>query len=637
MQVKNIPHALILILGGTTEGRIAARVVDEAGHPFYYSTKRDEQEIFCRNGIRLTGGMDGNALKAFCEEQDIRLIIDAAHPFAEQLHQNVADVLEQLDIPGIRYERIYPDPSEEVIWCDDYADAIEQLEEEDIYDLLALTGVQSIAKLKRFWTMHGCRFRILDRDSSRLLASKQGFPSERLVYYHPGEDEHLLLQQLRPQAILIKDSGLSSGYSEKVEAALQEGIKVFVISRPEITGKFYYVNGEHGLRLTIQFYLPKYFALHTGLSTGTCATAAAVAAATILFDPLSYEGVVPVVLPNGETIFVPIDESPRRPIIENKSRNHFYEYSATVIKDSGDDPDVTNGLPIKATFSLTFDSEGIEEEELKDYQIMICGGEGVGIVTLPGLGLELGAPAINATPRKMIEDNLKLALHKRGIPPFEAPFVVTISVSGGEEIAARTFNPRLGIVGGISIIGTSGIVRPFSSEAFIGAIRKGMEVAQATGTPRVVINSGAKSEHAVRHFYPELPAQAFVHYGNFIGETLQIAAELNIQQITLGVMIGKAVKLAEGYLDTHSKKVVMNKEYLKKVAQESGCSVDSVNTIDGITLARELWTLLPADEQKAFCIGLLELCYQHCSPLLPQGKLTLLLISEEGEIPYSLP
>lgn len=135
-----------------------------------------------------------------------------------------------------------------------------------------------------------------------------------------------------------------------------------------------------------------------------------------------------------------------------------------------------------------------------------------------------------------------------------APIHVTISVPGGEEVAARTFNPRLGVVGGISIIGTSGIVKPFSSEAFVNSIRKEMSVAQATGSPRIVINSGAKSEKYIRSLYPELPSQAFVHYGNFIGETIRIAAELGIRQLTLGVMIGKAVKLAEGHLDTHSKK-----------------------------------------------------------------------------------
>ena len=155
-------------------------------------------------------------------------------------------------------------------------------------------------------------------------------------------------------------------------------------------------------------------------------------------------------------------------------------------------------------------------------------GEGVGRVTLPGLGLEVGGPAINKTPRKMIIDELT-ALSSKGLD-------VTISVPGGEEIAKKTFNQKLGVVGGISIIGTSGIVSPFSSQAFIDAIHKEVEVAVAIGTPRLVINSGAKSERIVKKLYPELPPQAFVHYGNCIGDTLKIADELNISAVTLGIM-----------------------------------------------------------------------------------------------------
>lgn len=159
-----------------------------------------------------------------------------------------------------------------------------------------------------------------------------------------------------------------------------------------------------------------------------------------------------------------------------------------------------------------------------------------------------------------------------------------------------------------------------------------MSVARATGSPRIVINSGAKSEKYIRSLYPELPSQAFVHYGNFIGETIRIAAELDIRQLTLGVMIGKAVKLAEGHLDTHSKKVTMNKEFLKEIARQSGCNTATVTAIEGITLARELWELLPEAELQAFCSLLIEQCHRHCDPLLPDGELTILLITEEGKV-----
>lgn len=624
---------MILILGGTTEGRTAVRIADEAGKPYYYSTRGEEQEVTAHHGIRLTGAMDASAMQAFCREKEIRLIVDAAHPFAVQLHRTIAEVASQSGIPVIRYERIYPRRDEDIIWCNDYADAVKELKVTDIRRLLALTGVQTIDKLKDFWQHRECYFRILDRDSSRRLALSTGFPAEHLIYYRQGEDERLYMDLLQPEAILTKESGISGGFIEKVEAARQGKIKVFAIKRPALPDSFYIVNGEHGLRRAIERYLPEFYPLRSGLTTGTCATAAVIAAARCLFDPFNpAPDSVPVILPNGETIEVAIAEATTFSVLEHAGFHHVRKAEATVIKDAGDDPDVTDGLPVKVTLSVAFSTDKVqsekEQEILDDYRIVIRGGEGVGIITLPGFGFELGSPAINGGPRKMIEENLKHTLQQLGVSPFVNSYVVAISVPGGEKIAARTFNPRLGIVGGISIIGTSGIVKPFSSEAFVNSIRKSMEVARATGSPRVIINSGAKSERYVRSLHPDLPAQAFVHYGNFIGETLKIAADLDIKKVTLGIMIGKAVKLAEGYLDTHSKKVTMNKEFLKEVARQAGCSPASVQAIDNITLARELWTILPADELKRYTECLIALCHQHCAPLLPNSKLSIILIPE---------
>lgn len=629
---------MILILGGTTEGRIAARTLEEAGKTFYYSTKGDEQEVTMHHGIRLQGAMDELDLERCCREHNIQLLVDAAHPFAIQLHQTVEKVAHTLNLLVIRFERIYPPRDEEhIIWCEDFEDAIRQIRKEDIFTLLALTGVQSIAKLKPLWQESACcYFRILNRESSRRLAEREGFPEKYLHYYHAGEDEHILLQRLHPEAILIKESGLSGGFNEKVEAALQEGIRIFAIRRPPMPGSFIIVNGEHGLRRMIEKHLPDFYPLRSGLTTGTCAAAAAVAATWDIFNVQrqSRPEEFPVILPNGETIYVPVEEQERYPHPSCVNDDWMLEADATVIKDAGDDPDVTNGMQIKANVALPFRFDDPTPAELgaDDYTVIVCGGEGVGIVTLSGLGLEVGGPAINVTPRKMIENNVKACLQRLGISKHPNPFAVTISVPGGEEIARRTFNPRLGIEGGISIIGTSGIVKPFSSEAFVDSIRKSMEVGRATGSPRIVLNSGAKSEKYVRGYYPELPAQAFIHYGNFIGDTIKIAADLEIKAVTLGIMIGKAVKLAEGNLDTHSKQVTMNKDFLLDLAFNAGCGDEVPAIIKKITLARELWTLLPADDLQAFCTHLLELCHQHCDPLLPNGELTILLISEEGKI-----
>ena len=198
----------------------------------------------------------------------------------------------------------------------------------------------------------------------------------------------------------------------------------------------------------------------------------------------------------------------------------------------------------------------------------------------------------------------------------------------GAEIARRTFNPRLGIEGGISIIGVSGIVKPFSEEAFIDSIRKCMMVAQASGSERVVINSGGKSERYVKALYPNLPQQAFVEYGNNIGETLKMADELGIRKITLGVMLGKAVKLAAGHLDTHSRKSVMDKAFIKQMLHEADCDID----ISDITLAREIWEKLPPEKLQDFASTIIRHCADYCTPLLPDGELTILLIDDGGRI-----
>jgi cobalt-precorrin-5B (C1)-methyltransferase len=205
---------------------------------------------------------------------------------------------------------------------------------------------------------------------------------------------------------------------------------------------------------------------------------------------------------------------------------------------------------------------------------------------------------------------------------------VTISVPQGETIARKTFNPRLGIRGGISIIGVSGIVKPFSEEAFIESIRKCMEVAKASGTDCVVINSGAKSERFVKAMYAKLPQQAFVQYGNYIGETLTMANHLGIKHVTLGVMLGKAVKLAAGHLDTHSRKTVMDMAFVQQMLNESGISIN----ISDMTLARELWERIAEEGKTVLARTVIRHCYEHCAPLLPNGELLILLIDDKGKI-----
>ena len=592
---------MILILGGTTEGRLAVKVADEAGSPYYYSTRGIQQEIACRNGIHLTGGMDVEAMTSFCIHHQIRLLVDAAHPFAVGLHQTVHETAIRLNLPVVRVERSYPERATDIVWCEDYEDAVCKLEKDRIHSLLSLTGVQTIGKLRGYWEKYACWFRILKRDESLALARSQGFDEQRIVYYQ-AEDEESLLKRLTPQAILTKESGETGGFQQKIDAARMLGIPVYVVKRPSLPDSFMNVTGEYGLRKQIEKWVPGFYPLRSGYTTGACATAASKAALLGLLGR-DIPSLIPIRFPNGETLSLPVVD------VQWGEES----VSAIVVTDAGDDPDVTHGHRIVST--IRFSSHP---------GIHFLQGEGVGKVTLPGLGLEIGEPAINKVPRQMMEQELS-ALYQGGLD-------VTISVPDGRELAKRTFNPKLGIVDGISIIGTSGIVRPFSSEAFVEAIRREIEVAQALGCTHLVINSGAKSERYLKIEFPDLLPQAFVHFGNFIGETLRIADELHIPEVTMGIMIGKAVKLAEGFLDTHSKKVVMNKAFLKQLAIKSGCSQEALALIENLTLARELWEHLSEADASLFFTELLDNCYAHCRPLMSDGKLTILLIDEEGHI-----
>lgn len=594
---------MVLIFGGTTEGRIAVRVLDQAGTPYYYSTRGNAQQIECKHGTRVAGGMDHDAMLAFCTTHDIRLIIDAAHPFASLLHATVGEVSGQLDIPVIRLERRYPERDDSLVWCDTFDEAIDYLETHDIRDLLALSGVQTIDKLRRYWEHHPCHFRVLDRDDSRNIAQRAGFPAENLLFWHEGQDELTLFRQLRPGAILTKESGESGHYDEKITAARQLDIPVIVIRRPALPDTFYIVNGEHGLRYRVERLLPGFFPLRGGFTTGSCATAATRAALQGLLTRVPQHAAT-ITLPNGETVTLPVTSCTFTPA----------SCTCGVTKDAGDDPDVTNGYTILSEVTLSA-LPGVR----------FLPGEGVGTVTLPGLGIAIGEPAINPTPRTMITREIEQLLRAHHVT---SGVSVRISVPGGSELALKTFNPKLGITGGISIIGTSGIVRPFSSEAFVNSIRKEIQVAHALGCTRLVINSGAKSENYLRSRFPDLPPQAFVHYGNYIGDTLRAADEEGITAITMGIMIGKAVKLAEGHLDTHSRNVVMNRDFITALARKSNCPPTAITRIANLTLARELWELFA--NTPAFFNLLVERCLHVCHPLHPHATLDIILVPENS-------
>ena len=603
---------MVLVFGGTTEGRIAAQTLDAAGTPFYYSTKGTLQEVELLNGERLCGAMETAAMECFCRENDIKLVVDAAHPFAQGVHATINQVTQRLGIDVVRYERrSCAEEHKDIIWCSSYDEAVGKLQEDGITRLLALTGVNTISKLKGYWSKgeNMCHFRVLDRDESRELAINGGFPVERILYFSEpeGEDisaevfqkEKALLEEIKPQAIITKESGRSGYFNEKVEAALSCGVKVYAVKRPPLPERFITVYGPVGLRMAVERLVPGFFQLRIGLTTGSSATAATKAALRRLLYGENPEH-VHVTLPDGEMVQMDVKDTG---IVEPGK-----EAWGCAVKFSGDDPDITAGNEIYS--HVRFNDK---------YSVRFFGGEGVGIVTLPGLGLEVGGPAINNGPRKMMQQAVLEELGEgRGVD-------ITISVPAGKELALRTFNPRVGVQGGISIIGTSGVVRPFSKEAFLNSISREMDVAKALGVCHLVINSGAKSEQKLKEKVGDgLPPQAFIHYGNFIGETVKMAAEHGFRRVTLGIMIGKAVKLAAGNLDTHSKVVTVDKEFVKQVARKYSCTL----VPDNFTLARELWGIFEEEDAERFFGGIRELCHKNCAPLLPEGNLEVILVEE---------
>ncbi|WP_347491041.1 cobalt-precorrin-5B (C(1))-methyltransferase CbiD [Desulfoscipio sp. XC116] len=289
--------------------------------------------------------------------------------------------------------------------------------------------------------------------------------------------------------------------------------------------------------------------LKTGISTGSCAAAAAKAAAMALFYD-KYPTLLTVTNPEGEKIPVPIS---RYTILPDGQ-------GAVVVKDGGDDPDVTHGLEIIAAVSRTTDGT-----------INIQGGEGVGTVTKPGLQIAVGQSAINPVPRWMISTALAEV-----IPP-DTGCLVTISVPGGEAVARRTLNPRLGVMGGISILGTTGIVRPMSEEAFKNSLLPLIDMAAAHGYNQVVLTPGRMGARWATE--KGLPEKAVVEMSNFVGFMLEACVARGIKEVLLWGHYGKLVKVAAGIFHTHSKIADARQETLAALAASLGAGSAIVSAL----------------------------------------------------------
>jgi cobalt-precorrin-5B (C1)-methyltransferase len=294
--------------------------------------------------------------------------------------------------------------------------------------------------------------------------------------------------------------------------------------------------------------------LRYGWTTGACATAATTAAYTALLTG-SFPDPVQITLPKGQQ---PSFALAREQLGDNWAM-------AAIVKDAGDDPDVTHGALIAATVTRGEPSAGIS----------FRAGPGVGTVTKPGLPLDVGEPAINPVPRQMMRDAIgRVATdHGGGID-----VAIEISVEHGEEIAKQTWNPRLGILGGISILGTTGIVVPYSCSAWIDSIRRGVDVARAVGHQHVAAATGSTSEKVVADLY-QLPDDALLDMGDFAGAVLKYLRTHPVSRLTIAGGVGKLTKLADGHLDLHSGRSQVNFTSLAQLVAEAGASAELVEQV----------------------------------------------------------
>lgn len=349
--------------------------------------------------------------------------------------------------------------------------------------------------------------------------------------------------------------------------------------------------------------------LRRGYTTGACATAAAKGAAILLLTGKA---------PETAEVYLPAGFSHTFQLAGWQRHGGISATCATV-KDAGDDPDATHQAWIEATVSWR-DEPGIE----------IDGGRGVGRVTKPGLPIQVGEAAINPVPRRMIEETVSEVLEEHGAA---RGVRVVISVPEGEVIALKTLNSRLGILGGISILGTRGVVTPFSTEAYKASVKQAISVAAASGNKRIVLTTGGSSEKYAIAMFPELPEEAFVQMGEYVGFSLEHAKAYGITKVTLVGMAGKYSKVAQGAMLIHSKNAPVDFNFLAQLAVEAGAEKDMVAEVAAANTASQVVDLMTEAGNSVFFE---RICYHACRHCLKHigGHMTveMVLITMKGRV-----
>jgi len=348
--------------------------------------------------------------------------------------------------------------------------------------------------------------------------------------------------------------------------------------------------------------------LRSGYTTGACAAAASRAALLALVCQKPFASVA-IRLPAGQIATFALHSCT---FTDSEGR-------ASVIKDAGDDPDVTHLAEICSRVAWANESG-----------VVFRRGVGVGLVTKKGLPVPPGEPAINPAPRKLIAETIHQTLAEHGLAG--RGVVVEISVPRGEELAKKTFNPRLGIVGGISILGTTGIVVPYSTAAWVASVTQEIDVAVAQGLKELVLTVGARGERLARQLWP-LPEEAFVQMGPFFGDALRHCGKAGVERVTLAAMIGKLAKFAAGNAAVHSTTSSQDFAFLADVARTVGADGAILDSITRANTAQEVSDLLSGAGLHGFFHALCELAWKYARTLLPEGPtLAFYLLGQDGDV-----
>ena len=603
----------ILLFAGTTEGRILAEFLGKYKAKTYISVATEYGRTLLHdlslsgNEVILCGRMNDEEIASFIRENEIDLIIDATHPYAAKATRYIREACSREQAVYIRCLRKpseYDEQDLDIRYFGSMDETIEYLKTTK-GNIFVSTGSKELVRYTEIpgWRER-CYARILSTVEAVEHAQELGFAGSHLIAMQGPFSAEMNIAMLKSTGagwFVTKESGKVGGFEEKLEAAKQTGVKLVIIGRPEVmpeTAKapsastfdaftdseaIYDLDSLLGVlqeNLCIgvsdpdnEHYIYKnQKKLRTGYTTGSCAAAAAKAAARML---LTGEEVreVSIMTPSGIRLLLEVED-----ISGGES-----SVSCGVRKDSGDDPDVTDGMLICADVRIqeTDSPEGCvqglnQEKQLKlANNIFLTAGEGIGTVTRGGLSVPVGEPAVNPVPRKMICEAVEEEIEKAG---FQGQLSVRIRIPGGKEIAKKTFNPKLGIDGGLSVLGTSGIVEPMSEKALTDTIFLEMKMRRESGQDCCFAVPGNYGADFLRDSLGYEEERA-VKCSNYIGEVIDDAVWLEMKGILIVGHIGKMIKVAAGIMNTHSRMADGRMEILAAYAACAGAPPDVAREI----------------------------------------------------------